>query len=107
MDINDFIGNNPAGDLMLAFFNWGYRTPEAARKGTQRRVKREDAIRQFHAGRLAGTPGFHASRQMIRAAQRDFEKAMLAKIPNHTKRRAERQKLIVLHRASHQSRVAA
>lgn len=107
MDINDFVGKNSAGDLVLAFFDWGYRAPKAAQEGTKRRVKREDAARQATAGLYAGAPTLPVSRQVRRHAQRGFEKAMLAKILGHTKRRAERRKLIGLHKAARDARLSA
>ena len=79
MDINDFIGKNGAGSLVLSFFDWGYRAPKSAQAGTKRRLVREKAARQQRAKLYAATPDApHPARQIIRASRRSTSKEAVA-----------------------------
>lgn len=112
MDTNDFIGKNGAGDLVLAFFDWGYRTPKAAQAGTKRRIKREDAAAKARKALYADTPLPPVSRQQRRAAARATDKRGLSDIHDLGRRRRHREHIaaqrVLLKKAKrHLRRMAA
>lgn len=69
------VGNNRAGDLLLAFFDWGYRAPAPSKAGVKRRIAREKIETAGRAAIYFATPSATAdSRQIRRARNRHSEK---------------------------------
>lgn len=69
MDIEIFATR--AGDMLLQFFNWGWKSPRAPQAGTIRALKREERERKERDALYASTPmDFPPSRQVLRASVR-------------------------------------